>query len=97
MGNLRLLQERPEEALDLLEKALKITRINEREKNDQGDSARVLDKLAKTYEMLAHPMKSKEARTEADTIYATLTTSGLYDPIGSEDEKWEFLTCIKFR
>jgi len=97
MGHIRLLQKRPEEALELLEKALRITRVNEREKDDQGDCGRVLDKMSRAYEMTGKSVFASKARSEADAIYASLTTSGLYDPIGAEDEKWEFLVCIKFR
>lgn len=43
-----------------------------------------------------HELSSKH-RSEADAIYTKLTTSGMYDPVGDEDEKWEFLVCIKFR
>ncbi|KAM0456590.1 hypothetical protein ACHAO4_003620 [Trichoderma viride] len=97
MGHIRLLQGKSEEAVEHLQEALKITSLNEHEKDDQGDRARVLDKLARAFTMLKNHDLSSMYRSEADAIYTKLTTSGVYDSVGDEDEKWEFLVCIKFR
>ncbi|KAH8813001.1 hypothetical protein F5884DRAFT_899203 [Xylogone sp. PMI_703] len=96
MGYMRLLQARPEDSVNLLETALRITRLNEREKGDQGDSARVLDKLARAYAMKGDSERSSKARIEADNIYTSLMSSGLYSPVGDEEQKWEFLVCHQF-
>ena len=73
-----------------------ITRLNEREKGDQGDTARVLKKLSEALEANCQWSESNEAREEAERIYEELISSNGYTKTDDE-EKWDYLVCLKFR
>ena len=79
------------------ENSLHLTRLNEREKGDQGDTARVLDKLSKARAMTGDHEGSKSLRLEADRIYIKLVDSGKYLAQQDDELKWESLVCIKSR
>ena len=77
--------------------SLHLTTLNEREKGDRGDTARVLDKLSKALELDCDYEQSRKTRQEADMIHDRLIESGKYTFNANDDEKWELLACIKFR
>jgi hypothetical protein len=80
-----------------LEEARIITLLNEREKSDAGESARVLHKLAQAYAMAGDAEKANTLSHEADTIYQRLIETGEYSKSDDERQKWDYLICIKFR
>ncbi|KAL6830016.1 hypothetical protein V8C40DRAFT_263826 [Trichoderma camerunense] len=84
-------------SLEYLEQARIITLVNEREKSDAGETARVLHKLSQAYAMAGDSEKANASSRQADTIYQQLMATGEYSRSDDEKQKWDYLICIKFR
>lgn len=80
----------------LFHEALLITRLNEREKGDQGETARILNKLSEALWANCQWSESKKERQEAERLYEELISSGEYTQTNDE-QKWDYLVCLKFR
>lgn len=77
-----------------LEDALVVARINEREKGDAGEVARVLHQLSLAYEITG---EAQNYGNEADRIYKELIATGEYARTDIGQGKWDYLVCLKFR
>lgn len=82
---------------DLLESALLISRINEREKGDQGESARIMHTLAIALKKVGEEEKSQSLSAEAERIHAALVQTGSYTVSDDPVKKWDYLVCLKLR
>ena len=78
------------------EQALLITRLNEREKSDRGDTARVMNKYAQALSARGEWKQSAAVKLEAEQIYVELTCSGEYSGSEDEEQKWDYLVCLIF-
>ena len=72
---------------EYLEQARIITLLNEREKSDAGETARVLHKLSQAYAMAGDSGKANASSREADTIYQRLIATGEYSRSDNEKQK----------
>ncbi|KAI1271208.1 hypothetical protein F5Y07DRAFT_404632 [Xylaria sp. FL0933] len=97
MGDIRLKQNRPREAIYLLNQARVISQNGEREKTDAGESARVLNKLSQAYKANMEPQRSHELQRQANAMYEQLIKTGEYTVSDDERDKWDYLVCLKFR
>ncbi|KAI0098027.1 P-loop containing nucleoside triphosphate hydrolase protein [Nemania sp. FL0031] len=97
MGDIRLRQNRPQEAIYLLNQARVVSQNGEREKSDAGESARVLNKLSQAYKANKEAQRSYELQCQANEMYEQLTKTGEYTVSDDEREKWDYLVCLKFR
>ncbi len=80
-----------------LEQALWISRLNEREKGDPGESARIMNQLSRAYLANGEQDRGVDMRENAYRINQTLKETGEYTYSDDEDMKWDYLVCLKFR
>lgn len=80
-----------------LEAALLISQLNEREKGDGGESARVMNKLAQAYLAKGLHDKASQMKKTADETYTALLATWEYARGTDEMPKWDYLICLKFR
>ncbi|KAI1424999.1 hypothetical protein F5Y12DRAFT_796286 [Xylaria sp. FL1777] len=97
MGNIRLKQKVPAEAILHLDQARIICQMGELEKTDKGEYARVIHKLAEAYAAAGNIDKATKLEREANDIYNALIATGLYTKSDYGQEKWDYLICLKFR
>jgi hypothetical protein len=81
----------------LLGTALLISRINELEKGDQGESARIMHKLSIALNKVGEEEESLSMSAEAERIHASLVRTGSYTASDDPVKKWDYLVCLKLR
>lgn len=73
-----------------------VTQINEREKGDTREVARVMHKLSQAYERNGDANRGAVMAKEANNIHVDLFSTGKYTHAEQEPEKWDYLVCLKF-
>lgn len=67
------------------------------EKADNREYARVIHKLAEVCWLKGDVERNARLRDEAETIYEQLIGTGQCARLGNDREKWDYLVCLKFR
>ncbi|KAJ8132507.1 hypothetical protein O1611_g1115 [Lasiodiplodia mahajangana] len=100
-GLVKMRQGLYDEALNSFHLALQICAINEEQKGDKGESARVLRNMSEVMRRQGLGVKSQELLTAAQAIYNDCHATGLYtgprNGLISSDDGWDNLIAFLYR
>ncbi|KAF2106872.1 hypothetical protein BDV96DRAFT_654203 [Lophiotrema nucula] len=96
MARVKLSQGHGQEAVELLRKALLVCKYNERIKGDQGDSTRIMRKLAEALGMLGETEEAMQFEKAAKAIRKELQGDSYREDL-DDDASWNALVHVIFR
>lgn len=97
LGRKSLLQENHERALEHLEKAVVICQLNEKERGNGGESARVLWRMSQVYEKMGKVEDARVLLEGALGIKGELLASGEFAIVEGEEASWDALVGLLYR
>lgn len=96
-GRVLLLQEKYDEALLQFSKALDICQLNELNRGNSGESARVMWYMAEIYEQKKKFDDAKAFRDAAEKTRASLQATGDYADVKDPEGSWDNLIGLLYR
>ena len=96
-GKINMLRGDDEEALRSFREALTICQINEVQRGNQGESARVKWRLSQILEKQGHCAQAKGYRDAAEETKKTLVATGDYAMGVTEEDSWDTFLGLLYR
>ena len=97
LGWVCLLKQDYDMALMHFEKALAICQLNEPQRGNAGESARVKWRMAQIYEQRGQLEDARAFREAAEKTKKTLLETGDYAVVDDEDSSWDALIGLLYR